>query len=139
MHQVDQNAKQESAVEDNFVTPQPKIPSLINREERLEYRDENGNVLDPERVKALEKEGKVTFKTRYETKTRLLDDYGNEVDLVDNVAPPHPDAEGQNPETPDINPERSQPASAKGKEESIDLELGKPRPASEGNDATAQV
>ncbi|KAK3628339.1 Dolichyl-phosphate-mannose--protein mannosyltransferase 1 [Elasticomyces elasticus] len=46
-------------------------------EEKIEYRDENGNLLDEEQVKALE--GKVSFSTRYETRTRLVDAQGNEV------------------------------------------------------------
>lgn len=51
-------------------------------EEKVEYRDEDGNLLDEEQVKALE--GKVSFSTRYETRTRLVDAAGNEVDgLVD--------------------------------------------------------
>ena len=47
-------------------------------EEKVEYRDEDGNLLDEEQVKALE--GKVSFSTRYETRTRLVDAAGNEVD-----------------------------------------------------------
>lgn len=46
-------------------------------EEKIEYRDEDGNLLDEEQVKALE--GKVSFSTRYETRTRLVDEAGNEV------------------------------------------------------------
>ncbi|KAK4539893.1 hypothetical protein LTR36_010287 [Oleoguttula mirabilis] len=46
-------------------------------EEKIEYRDENGLLLDEEQVKALE--GKVSFSTRYETRTRLVDEAGNEV------------------------------------------------------------
>lgn len=47
-------------------------------EERVEYRDEDGNLLDEEQVRALE--GQVSFSTRYETRTRVIDEYGNEVD-----------------------------------------------------------
>jgi dolichyl-phosphate-mannose-protein mannosyltransferase len=46
-------------------------------EEKIEYRDEEGRLLDPEQVKALE--GKVSFSTRYETRTRLVDAQGNEI------------------------------------------------------------
>ena len=46
-------------------------------EEKIEYRDEEGNLLDDEQVQALE--GKVSFSTRYETRTRLVDEFGNEV------------------------------------------------------------
>lgn len=62
-------------------------------------------MLNEEQVKALE--GKVEFKTRYETRTRVVDAQGNEVLLpveegkeqggeekVEAVAPPHPDVEG---------------------------------------------
>ena len=37
-----------------------------------------GNLLDEEQVRALE--GKVSFETRYETRTRLVDEFGNEVE-----------------------------------------------------------
>lgn len=46
-------------------------------EEKVEYRDENGKLLSEEEVAALE--GKVSFSTRYETRTRLVDEFGNEV------------------------------------------------------------
>jgi dolichyl-phosphate-mannose-protein mannosyltransferase len=49
----------------------------VVHEEKIEYRDEEGNLLDDEQVKSLE--GKVSFSTRYETRTRLVDEYGNEV------------------------------------------------------------
>lgn len=60
-------------------TDVPKInpDNIVRLEEHIEYRDEDGNVLNDEQVKALE--GLVEFKTRYETKTRLLDEYGNEL------------------------------------------------------------
>ena len=48
-----------------------------HQEEKIEYRDENGNLLDEEQVRAME--GKVSFSTRYETRTRLVDEDGNEV------------------------------------------------------------
>ncbi len=90
--------------------------SIINREEKIEYRDEAGNLLDPEQVKAME--GQISFSTRYETRTRLVDAEGREVKNPDEfrsaqqqqemladerapegVAPPHPDVDGLNPET----------------------------------------
>lgn len=78
--------------------------------EKIEYRDEHGNLLDPEQVKAYQDQ--ISFETRYETNTRLVDEHGNEiasgvnVDLPANaqrlasaggagVAPPHPDVDGQ--------------------------------------------
>ena len=47
-------------------------------EEKIEYRDEEGNLLNEEQVKELE--GKVSFSTRYETRTRLVDQAGNEIE-----------------------------------------------------------
>lgn len=89
----------------------------------------------------LEKNGNVSFETRYETKTRIIDAQGREVN-GEQLAPYHPDAEGQNPETAGqggmvgevpIN----KPASVPGDEKSVEREDdGKPRPASEGNEAT---
>lgn len=47
-------------------------------EEKVEYRDENGNLLNEEQVAALA--GKVSFSTRYETRTRLVDQMGQEIE-----------------------------------------------------------
>jgi dolichyl-phosphate-mannose-protein mannosyltransferase len=101
--------KQEEAVISG-APPAPEQPQVEHRvvakEEKVEYRDQDGNLLDPEEVKALE--GKVEFKTKYETKTRVVDEQGNEVqepvegwdqNLGAGVAPPHPDVEGINSET----------------------------------------
>lgn len=58
----------------------PVIPAggqIVSHEEKVEYRDDIGNLLDPEQVKELE--GKVSFSTRYETRTRILDAQGNEL------------------------------------------------------------
>jgi len=87
--------------------PVPANQRLVHTEERVEYRDQDGNLLNEEQVKALE--GKVEFKTRYETRTRVIDADGNEVLLppgaqppqvqdqaaAAGVAPPHPDVEGK--------------------------------------------
>lgn len=81
---------------------------IVRREEHVEYRDQDGNLLNEEQVKELE--GKVEFKTRYETTTRLLDQDGNvlpegykveESDILDVVepAPVEPAPEGVNEET----------------------------------------
>lgn len=60
------------------VTPALNIPEGGSyREEKIEYRDEAGNLLDPEAVKSME--GSVSFSTRYETSTRLVDQFGNEL------------------------------------------------------------
>jgi dolichyl-phosphate-mannose-protein mannosyltransferase len=64
---------QDPLVPDAQVTPRVVGAS----EETIEYRDENGNILNEEQVKELE--GKVSFSTRYETRTRLVDANGNEV------------------------------------------------------------
>ncbi|KAI9796703.1 MAG: hypothetical protein M1833_006043 [Piccolia ochrophora] len=129
---------------DANVTPQKPQESLVSQEERVEYRDQDGNLLDEEQVKALE--GEVEFKTRYETRTKLVDSAGNE---VEGVAPPHPDVEGRNPETAgagDAEAEvgKEQPATADAdrdveKEQEVVAEKkrgGEPKPASEGNQAT---
>lgn len=85
---------------------------ILSREEKIEYRDEYGNLLDPEQVKALE--GKVSFQTKYETRTRLVDAEGKEVSMIvddipqqpmadghvpEGVAPSHPDVDGADPQT----------------------------------------
>ncbi|KAF1980925.1 glycosyltransferase family 39 protein [Aulographum hederae CBS 113979] len=142
------------------VTPQAEAPpqdipggQIIGREEKIEYRDENGNLLNEEQVKELE--GKVSFKTRYETRTRVVDAAGNEVDSgvveaePEVVAPPHPDVEGRNPETGDAQEAEASEAPPtvdvqddEVKEASVEgaqAEQGKPKPASEGNEATKQA
>ena len=65
---------------DVHVTPQQggqPQQQPIAAEEKIEYRDEEGNLLDEDQVQALA--GKVSFSTRYETRTRLVDENGNEV------------------------------------------------------------
>lgn len=72
-------------------------------EEKIEYRDENGVLLDEDQVKELE--GKVSFSTRYETRTRLVDPQGNEIDDYEGVVEGEGAgvagtlAEGRNPDT----------------------------------------
>ena len=108
--QAEEPKKDEIVSEKAAVSPPPQADPnerpIVSKEERIEYRDENGRVLDDEEVKALA--GKVSFKTRYETRTRVLDAQGNEIyeELIEardgdgaGVAPPHPDVEGRNPET----------------------------------------
>jgi dolichyl-phosphate-mannose-protein mannosyltransferase len=104
------DAKQAQAQEgEAHVSGAPEVPAnqkLLRTEERIEYRDQDGNLLNEEQVKALE--GKVEFKTRYETRTRVIDADGNEILLppgaevpqeqeqaAAGVAPPHPDVEGK--------------------------------------------
>ena len=131
----------------------PKDLPVVSKEERIEYRDENGRILDEEEVAALA--GKVSFKTRYETRTRVVDAQGNEIyeGLVDShgddlpeaqgVAPPHPDVEGQNPETQqEAAPEASgspptvEVIEDQEKEKSVEQDQGEAQPASEGQAAT---
>lgn len=120
-----QQQKQQQKAEDEKAqhvsgAPLPPNQRLIRKEEHVEYRDQDGNLLNEEQVKALQ--GKVEFKTRYETRTRIVDAEGNEVLLppgvqahpdldveqlqqlqqqqeqqqkeAEGVAPPHPDVEG---------------------------------------------
>jgi len=53
------------------------VRNVVRSEEHVEYRDPDGNLLDEEQIKELE--GKIEFKTLYETKTRFLDPDGNEL------------------------------------------------------------
>lgn len=123
--------------EDAEVTPVPN-QKVVGKKESVEYRDEKGNILNEEQVANLVKQGKVSFKTRYETRTRVIDPEGRELGK-ENHAPPHPDVEGQNPETLGKDGGESpldKPASVAGDEKSVQKEEGKPKPASEGRDAT---
>lgn len=149
--EVNQAISAEAADPSAGVTPQAAGAQnpVIGREEKIEYRDENGNLLDEAQVAALE--GKVSFSTRYETRTRVVDADGNEIAenadgrIPEGVAPPHPDAEGRNPETPQAKGEaeaNEQPPTADVKqdvlkEKSVNIEdKNKPRPASEAKEAT---
>lgn len=124
------------AQEQEAAVTQPKLSGSVAR---VEYRDQNGNVLDQSLVSSLRAEGKVKFETRYDT-NRLQ--HAHEIPIVDGqLAPPHPDVQGQNPETgskvEDSIPPESPASVADGTEQSAD----KPNepvasPASEGNDAT---
>jgi len=127
---------------------------VVGREEKVEYRDEQGNLLNDEQVAELK--GKVSFQTRYETRTRIIDADGHELyngaaDMVpeslrQQVAPPHPDVEGQNPETgnasaeqPSAQPPKVEVESDVEKEKSIaEAETTAAKPAGEGNEATSK-
>ena len=137
--QPDQRVIPEQPEQEASVTPEPKHPRLRGSKARVEFRDEHGNVLDESLVSSLQKEGKVSFETRYETRTRLA--HGHQVDIVDGqVAPPHPDVEGQNPETVgdhEKQPADDSPASAVGGKRSLEkAESQEAKPGSEGNEAT---
>ncbi|KAK8023598.1 Dolichyl-phosphate-mannose--protein mannosyltransferase 1 [Apiospora rasikravindrae] len=121
---------------------EPQGQKVIGREEKIEYRDQDGNLLDAEQVKALE--GKVEFKTRYETRTRVVDAAGHELEsppeMADQgVAPPHPDVEGAESSTKQVKQDEPIPAEevVKSKDGEKEAEKEKPKPASEGNEATA--
>lgn len=93
---------------------------VIHSEERIEYRDQDGNLLDEEQVKALE--GKVEFHTRYETRTKLLDADGNEIlpsEVPESVAGPLVDA--PNPETVKVE-QKAEEGELKAREVELDTE-----------------
>lgn len=132
-----------------LVSPPPiAVPaghSVLSREEKIEYRDQDGNLLSPEQVKALE--GKVSFKTRYETRTRMVDPEGNEIDpdTGAGVAPPHPDVEGVDSSTvgkPDADSQdtpieqREVKADESDEANALKSDGSAAKPASEGNEAT---
>lgn len=116
-------------------------PSLRGKKARVEFRDQDGNVLDESLVAQLQQQGKVSIESRFEYRSRLAN--GHEVDIIDGkVAPPHPDVEGQNPETigrKDQWPVEDIPAPAAAEKESSagqESSSRQPEPASEGNEAT---
>ena len=135
--------------------PVPKDLPVVSKEERVEYRDENGRILNEDEVAALA--DKVSFKTRYETRTRVVDAQGNEIyeGLVDardaaeehGVAPPHPDVEGRNPETAEAPaaseaselPPTVEVVEDQQKEQSIEQDAGEAKPASEAQGATQEA
>jgi dolichyl-phosphate-mannose-protein mannosyltransferase len=160
-----ESAPEEEKKRDEMVSEMPAVSAppvadpddlpILSQEERVEFRDENGRILDEEEVAALE--GKVSFKTRYETRTRIVDGEGHEVyeSLVDarevdgqdapGVAPPHPEIEGQNPETESIpeaevsdTPPTIDVKEDQQKERSVENEAQKPKPASEAQAATTE-
>ena len=125
--------------DDSIVTPQPAGEQhIIGREERIEYRDQDGNLLDESQVSELQAEGKVSFETKYQTRTRLVDAEGNEIPGSDGVAPNHPDVDGQNPDTKGVKEDpNSKPADAEVSPGSLNKEEnGKAMPASDANEAT---
>jgi dolichyl-phosphate-mannose-protein mannosyltransferase len=135
-----------------LVSPPPEAPpapghSILSHEEKVEYRDQDGNLLDEEQVKSLE--GKVSFKTRYETRTRMVDAAGNEISPEQaeaaGVAPPHPDVDGPDSSTagkpePDSQEKpvaQREVQADESKEDSVaKSDTGAAKPASEGNEAT---
>ena len=127
------------------------VQRVLSREERVEYRDQDGNLLDPELVK--EMEGKVEFQTRYETRTRVVDAFGNEIpEPVGGwpknmqempVAPPHPDVEGADKSTKLLVPDDSIPQDetvpvVESEEGIKEAEAREPRHASKQNEASSK-
>lgn len=78
--QPKQENEEAAPVRDPMITAAARMPDevVVNTEEHVEYRDQDGNLLDPEQVKALE--GKVEFETKYETRYKVVDKDGNEVE-----------------------------------------------------------
>lgn len=113
---------------------------VIAREEKIEYRDEEGNLLNEEQVAALE--GKVSFKTRYETRTRVVDAYGNEIEnnVPEEVAPVHPDVNPETAGVPEAQANEAPPTVEVGedvaKERLVEERVERARPGSEGQSAT---
>lgn len=126
-------------------------PRVVQKQEKVEYRDQDGNLLNDEQVAALQ--GKVEFKTQYETRVRVVDENGNEIEApeggwgeeIAGVAPPHPDVEGVDQSTvkggdgdpPPMDSVRAQDAAAS-RDGEREAEQAKAKPASEGRDATAR-
>lgn len=123
----------------------PGVNSVL---EKVEYRDEAGNILNEEQVKALE--GKVSFSTKYETKTRLIDEAGNDVVEVEGLEEVDASsagtlAEAEEPSTdfageasgapPKVNVDSDLKKEVK--VESSEQEDSKAQPASDANSATA--
>ena len=95
-HSIDAVADDQFSVGDATLTPQAQATEPIrSREERVEYRDQDGNTLNEEQIRLLE--GKVSFSTKYETTTRVLDSAGDEIvdnmPVAEGLAPAHPDME----------------------------------------------
>ena len=120
---------------------------MVSKEEKVEYRDQDGNLLNEEQVSSLE--GKVSFQTRYETRTRIIDANGNEIDEGpaspvggDGVAPPHPDADqgtsGGKEDDGKEYPATASPEDDVGKEKSVEKKQKVAKPASEGVEATSK-
>lgn len=119
------------------VSDKPSTESkLVSKEEKVEYRDQDGNLLNDEQVKALE--GKVEFQTKYETRTRVVDDEGKELPSA-GVAPPHPDVEGVDKETiKGADEEKVAKDAAASRDGEREAEGAKAKPASEGKEATGK-
>ncbi|XP_044716398.1 dolichyl-phosphate-mannose-protein mannosyltransferase domain-containing protein [Hirsutella rhossiliensis] len=126
-------------------SPPPPGPRVVAQEEKIEYRDQDGNLLGPEQVKELE--GKIDFQTKYETRTRVLDENGVEIpmpeggwpaDMGAGVAPPHPDVQGVDKETANVDDAKPNHDAAASRDGEREAERAKAKPASESKDATGK-
>lgn len=82
--QEDKEEKEATPVQqDSMITAAAKRPGdvVLGTEEHVEYRDQDGNLLDIEQVKALE--GKVEFETKYETRYKVVDKDGVVQDVIE--------------------------------------------------------
>lgn len=111
----------------------------LRKVREVEYRDSEGNILSEEQVKLLQEQGEISFETRYETRTRLIDNQGRELPKEAILAPQHPDVQGANPETVakgEPKAPANKPAEVEGEEQSPPKKENKPKPASEAKAAT---
>jgi len=115
----------------------PADQQVLGREERIEYRDQDGNILNDEEVAHLLSEGKASFSTKYETETKLVDEHGNIISDPSAVAPDHPDVEGVNPDTHGQSKPSKKPAKAAvSVDDSREEHLKQPKPGSDASEAT---
>ncbi|KAL1959591.1 hypothetical protein VTO42DRAFT_1626 [Malbranchea cinnamomea] len=136
-----QNRQISVSLNDGDVTPLPASQSFHAVERRVEYRDQDGNLLNEEQVAALAKGGSVSFETKYETRTRIIDEHGHELGEQVLHAPRHPDVEGQNPKTDQSGDGQipvNQPASREDDEQQLLKDQEKSASASEEHEATQQ-
>lgn len=135
--QVPSGKGQQESVTPQVGQPAPIDQKVVGREERVEYRDQDGNLLGEEEVKSLMAEGKASFSTKYETETKVVDEHGNPIADPSSVAPEHPDAEGANPDTKGQPKASKEPADADvSVDDSREESLRKPKPASDASEAT---
>ncbi|KAJ5358003.1 CAZyme family GT39 [Penicillium brevicompactum] len=86
-------AGESAEVSDPAAVTAPKIQGSMAR---VEYRDQNGQVLDENLVASLRAEGKVKFETRYDAGHKM--ENAHEVPIVDGqLAPPAPGCAGPEP------------------------------------------
>lgn len=103
----------EDPSKDVHITPGNPIPNEgMYTEEKIEYRDEAGNLLDAEQVSALE--GQVSFSTRYETRTRLVDENGREIynEIIGEDAGSQAGTSADGPDPDTANPKGEEDASS---------------------------